>query len=367
MLKISKISISKLSFFICVAILLPAIYWILMAKPDKKDRLIDYDISSATVEFTEKLALRYINGDFEGHWKKDKKLCTDIPFGSSGINPSFLKCNPVYLSCVLKKEFTHINPLFSIGKFRFKASPSSMISTARGGIKFKVFEEKTSRLFWVKLKNSCRTIELPENKYLSIYQRTEAWDNYNRSFKIDKHYITQWDIENRYQNKFFYRNSTILKPSLDLNFEEKKNFCKSEGGTLLASHVFEAATMFPVDTLTSVKNIPKYHWGKIRKNDFILSKSFCKRMYVKGCSKYLPYELYNENGVSWIGLYHSLGGEIETFDNYFSSERVYKISSKFFPIDSTWHNVKMKNSKVINFPRTKNDKVGVAFRCMFID
>ncbi len=360
--------ITKFFLFIGITIVLPLVFWFIFFNSERKTQKQVGSLSLATEKFIAEIKKHYENGDYEGVWKNRTELCSDIPFNHQNVHPNFLKCNIVFLKCLLKNEITSMDSIYRQGDFYFSPIIESLKAMKKGGVLLRVFEQNSSSEFSLKLENTCRSVRLPENFYVSVYNGEDYWDNFGQDIFVDKNYITEWDISHKYNGKLFFTKKDELKPSLSLSTAEKNKFCEKEGGQLLPAHIFEAASFYPLDGKPISEDIPRFHWGKPKKGEMELNKVFCEKNYVKGCEDHLPYILHNDYGASWIGIYGTLGSEIEEFKNTFGEDKVYKLSSRYFRRDSRWHDVRLKTNELPSFPRKRNENIentGAAFRCMF--
>ncbi|MEE2671343.1 MAG: hypothetical protein VYA54_06520 [Bdellovibrionota bacterium] len=269
--------------------------------------------------------------------------CSDIPLGAD-----FIRCHPEPLLCQLsfeKKKFAHVLHANGDLDLNFKDT-------------------------FLRLKNNCHRIELKENIYSAGPRdyNQEVWSNEGQDIKIDRFYVSTYEVA-RWKNpdlKLTYKES--IKPALTLTLKERKRFCIDRGGHLLQSHVFDAASFFP--QLGNIGLLKKsfYPWSKAKR-----LQDDCNSFVHKDCELD---SAYARVGVSWSGVFHTLGSEVEVFDNPMKPAANLKISSKYLDSKNPWHQIGLRASWTRDFDYDLTEQYlgrlesdldirGVAFRCMY--
>lgn len=269
--------------------------------------------------------------------------CSDIPLGSD-----FIRCHSEPLLCQLKyekKKFTHV--LHANGDL---------------DLKFKNIA--------IRLKNNCHRIKLKENIYSAGPRdyNQEIWSNEGQDIKIDRFYVSTYEVA-RWKNpklKLSYQES--IRPALSLTLSERKRFCIDRGGHLLQSHVFDAASFFPQSGNIGLLKKSFYPWSKATR-----LQEDCNSFVYKGCKFD---SAYARVGVSWSGVFHTLGSEVEVFDNPMKPAANLKLSSRHLDLKNLWHQIGLRASWTQDFNydlreqylgqlESDLDIKGVAFRCMY--
>jgi hypothetical protein len=384
MINISKISISKFLAFVVVFLVLPGAVYYFYANSEQayKSRKMSFDQSFS--EFLTQLNKRWRYGDIEAYWGSDNFQCSDIPRAVEGMTPEVLKCNPAYLKCWLSGGLKKVNPIIKTKNHEFKADLKSFKLITRGDLKIDFLETSTNKEFSVRLERNCHQAYLPEKVYSSgpDGNSPDVWDNYGRQIFIDQYYVSNFDIK-LWKTKVVKINSEDLKPALNLTKPEQKKYCNSRGKKLLQNHVFEASTFFPSIMKKNYLFKSKVPWAKVPNKDELrnFNKSNCIKNFTQECLDNMKLLNYSNLSASWNGVYHSLGSEIESFENIFHKSANLKVSSQFTSVDSLWNmNSRRGSWKGNNFDRDSFDftdfhsgkkedisfdKIkGVAFRCM---
>jgi hypothetical protein len=231
---------------------------------------------------------------------------------------------------------------------------------------------------FVLLKDTCRDVYLPQRIYgygKSQNKGTEGfiWDNFDRHLFIDKFYVTnqqvnQWRVSTKQPEKINPIRSEWYRPAI-LDRDEQVEFCAFHGKRLMEAHLMDAASMAPSETKNpkpQFVNRPQTPWqrdltksflGLARINpDYQLSPLDCQLAQVKGCKD----KYFTTDSTSWMGMNYPLGFYPESFNNSIEPTKRLKLSSKFYPPASEYHELGLRSAwngvqKDAPFP--------VAFRC----
>lgn len=346
---LSKNIISKFTGLAVVIILLPVIFYFVFEKNKKVEVDSHNSFYKELPEFMALLNRRWIHGDIENLWGTKSFLCSDIPKRLDTSNPSFLRCNYTYLKCVFTQGLDSVGATIKTKHHEFRAKPNSFVVTKKDNLKIDFIELKTNKEFSIKLENHCHNTYLPEKIYSTGRDpySENIWDNYNQNIFLDKYYAGESDLS---RGKI-----------LNYTIEQQKEYCLKQGKTLMQSHIFNASSFFP----------SKYEEGFLFKSKYPWSKS--GRLSLK---KEKPYA----NTISWIGINHVLGDELEVFENLFDSKANLKVSNRLLRKNSYWHQLGLRANwsgegflqKSFNFTDNFSQEVhkinlktkGVAFRCM---
>jgi hypothetical protein len=322
------------------------------------------------------LLRRWQEGDREGHYFKKSWNCADIP-ASPHISAEFFQCQPRYLECFAKGE-AGVSPFLTVSlgektyRIKLKRSQpgnkfSQWITRSEWGqpdlpLAGLLIELEVEGLgSWpVILEDTCRDSYLPERIY-SYGARAEKdsrpleleWDNFGRTIFIDKYLVSHADYE------LFSKIPADLKklalPVTGLTAMEQEAYCASRGARRLEAHLWDAATMTPVDQSRPAPQFivkPWLPWTRDRKGTFVEEallnpdwkpkRSDCRRAFVHECKGKFLYRPYDSDNVSWMGIFHVLGGEPEMFRNTFEPSLVLKLSSRDLPAMAREHQLGMR-------------------------
>jgi hypothetical protein len=227
------------------------------------------------------------------------------------------------------------------------------------------------------LTDSCRDTYLPQRiyGYGQVKDNTAdgfIWDNFGRDLFIDKFYVS-----NRQVNEWRKLAGAVAKIETDpkkwplpaiLNLKEQIAYCSFYGKRLLEAKLFDAATMSPPDLKNSLpekifrpdtpwqRDLSKSFLGMARINpDYQLTPLDCQLAEVQGCRE----KYFSTDSASWMGFHYALGFYPESLANFIEPDHNLKMSSKFLPAASTWHelgNLAKWNGKQL-------PSLPVAFRC----
>jgi hypothetical protein len=386
MINISRNSISKFLAFVVVILVLPGVIYYFYTKSDQAYESQKLSFDQGFSEFLTQLNKRWRYGDIEGHWGTNNFECADIPRSLEGMNPEVLKCNPVYINCWLTGGIPKLDPIIKTKNHVFHADTKNLSIINHGDLKIDFVEKTTNTEFSVRLERNCHQAFLPEKVYSSGPDASslDVWDNYGRKIFVDKFYVSNFDVK-FWKTKEFSINSNDLKPALNLTKAEQQEYCQYRGKKLLQNHIFEASTFFPSVYKKGYLFKSKIPWAKIPKvNELItFTKKNCVKNFTKECLVDQKLNSFSNLSTSWIGIYHSLGSELESFDNIFHKAANLKVSSKYTSISSLW-NMNSKRATwsgqsydrdSFNFTEFYSGDVedimfeqlkGVAFRCMSI-
>jgi hypothetical protein len=110
-----------------------------------------------------------------------------------------------------------------------------------------------------------------------------------------------------------------------------------------------------------------------RYNDFVFEKKYCNQVFSSECVKLVPFEDFQFNATSWLGLSSILGGPMEYMRNPVESNENLLASSYHYPITSNYHQLGKRafwdglGHTWENFTleeRPLNEKGEIGFRCM---
>ncbi len=227
------------------------------------------------------------------------------------------------------------------------------------------------------LSDSCRDTYLPQRiyGYSQVKDKREdgfVWDNFGRNIFVDRFYVSnrqlnEWRIANREFEKIIPDRKEWPSPAL-IDLPEQISYCAFLGKRLLEAKLFDAASMTPSD----VKDLwpakvfrPDTHWqrdlgktfiGMAKINpDYQLTPLDCQLAQVEGCQD----KFFSTDSATWMGFHFSLGFYPESLQNFIQPDKNLKMSSRFLPPDSDWHQLGILSS----WKGKQTKKLPVAFRC----
>ncbi len=227
------------------------------------------------------------------------------------------------------------------------------------------------------LTDTCRDTYLPERFYVQGLSKDKRdlgfiWDNFDRRIFIDKFYVSnqqinEWRLLTGQEDKVITDRKLWPSPAL-LSAKEQGQYCSYLGKRPLESHFFDAATMSPVDLKDPTPDRPlrpdtpwhrdlsKTFLGMARINsDYQLTPLDCQLAQVQGCDL----RFFTTDSASWMGINFPLGFFPEVFVNSIEPERNLKLSSRFLPAHSEWHELGLRGS----WKGEQGKGLPVAFRC----
>lgn len=227
------------------------------------------------------------------------------------------------------------------------------------------------------LTDSCRDTYLPERIYGQgqVKDRREdgfIWDNFGRNIFIDRFYVTnrqinEWRVLSGEVNKVEKDRKKWPAPAL-IPLNEQIAYCAFYGKRLLEAKLFDAATMSPTDLKNPLpekvlrpdtpwqRDLSKTFLGVARINpDYQLTPLDCQLAEVQGCSE----RFFSTDSATWMGFNFVLGFYPESLRNFIDPESNLKMSSKFLPPSSTWHQLGLLSK----WNGIQTSELPVAFRC----
>jgi hypothetical protein len=345
------------------------------------------------IEASKKIKKIWHEGDLRDQLKNKKLNCVQEFKELGQVDSSFLRCNLRFLECVLRESLDKVIIDFPKNIYPIKQEKNLftkwvsrstmegpklpnygvMVNLGYGGDSLKII-----------LEDSCHQSVIPQRVYSYGPENVDwRWDNLNRIILIDKNLVTNNDVLN-VNPDFKFRNLSF--PATELSQREMEKFCLSKGMQIAQAHVFDAATFFPGDLRN--KNPQRffkspYPWTRVkmnsflysaqRYNDFVFEKKYCNQVFSSECVKLVPFEDFQFNATSWLGLSSILGGPMEYMRNPVESNENLLASSYHYPITSNYHQLGKRafwdglGHTWENFTleeRPLNEKGEIGFRCM---
>ncbi len=378
--------------------------------PKKKELVTDNPIDTDTVflEALKQLQVDFLEGNGAEYYAKGEYSCPELIPDGLNVDDSYFQCNELHLNCLLKGATPKKKSTYSV-TFEGNEYEVEFVKLDTDQTPYTEFIKKQKQkhinnsLFKVKMnfnnesrigfiENSCKHKFLEHSYFYSGNKSRLSlkWDNFSRYFYFDIHYVSNYEVSR--WNKKKIKVSDYHKPSVDLSFQEMKNFCHDHGKELILSEVLDAASMIRNNHNVNYFYYYPYPWGKQKRNVFETNtdevikkaKTWCQKAYVAGCEKYTPLKLYNSSSSTWSGLYLALGYEMEAVENKNNQFLNISPSSYYFNGNSKWNTLGSRahwngighelsafhfsrNINIIarqeNLPNNKNG-LGVAFRCM---
>lgn len=364
MINVPNSIISKFLFFVTFICLGVGVFLYLKPHKTSKSTFSGEDFAQVIEQVLPQVSQRWIEADKEGFFEKGLFNCPELISNKMNLGGNYFKCNSLYMECFFQKgagnKETYFpaklqDKIYKVYPRKQKSSFVSPMTTKKYQVEFSIEGEKSSS-FSVVLEDVCKDTFLPENIYSegSNKEDSEKWDNFGRKIYIDKNYVTNLDTDiwRKLQGKKMkYGPKKWPKPSTELNLSERIKYCQFMGKQLLQSHILDAASFIPNKNSVKQKFIykPAYPWTKntrksflfkAKKNDsFKVTEKHCDRAYIKECNTLKPYKFFETNTATWIGLYSTLGGYMESVDNKFDLKKSLKPSSFYFSAKSIWHEI----------------------------
>lgn len=317
--------------------------------------------------------------------------CPELPV-SPHAAPGFYQCNPHAIECWARSG-GHV-PVTLDGKtFKLKLRPAfpEVREFADGkrhgrwvtraslknpvapwsGLLVDVEVEGLSGHWRMVLDDTCRGVELPQRRY-SYGARPERherlhemdWDNDGRHLVIDRYLVSIADVNNwlaltpQAGLKLDPEKQRWPLPATQLTDEQRVAFCASQGKRVLEAHLWDAATMQPSRLERPFPNFVVKSWlpwTRDRRGSFFETAALatdwkprpedCALAYVKECEDAYSYQPHGTDNVSWIGLYHVLGGTPEEFRNPVEPGLKVKSSSRFLAAADPGHQLGRREEK----------------------
>ncbi len=361
----------------------------------KTDQFVqDKDALARLLENSSEIHRMWNEGEDSKEWGIYKQECLKLHKINSPFDESLIRCNPWLLECNAqfnkKLNYHFIKPENVVGKsYRYLSkSNTSYVGLKNSGYLFSIEDNLTRKRLDLLLEDNCQEVYLQNRAYaygeeISGHESEDyRFDNFNQNIYIDRHLVTNADINDwiDFGNPDFTKGlkkkagDDELMPATDLLFDQMENFCSYKGKQLMLAHYFDAATFLPMDlkeVLPAKNNRSPYYWTK-KKSEF---KSDCNLFFAEECNSKKPYKL-NSTGPSWAGIMDSMGGVFEAFRNPIDPESNLKASSYYFHFKSPWHKLGFRagwdgdgfdlrhfDFKGIN-PDVSVEKFKVGFRCM---
>ena len=324
-----------------------------------------------------KLIERWQEGDLEEAYGTKHWHCDELPF-SKQVAPAYFQCNPHYLECWARGQtgaaksvpvtiddktyHLKLKPVFpEISEFAKGERHSQFVTRAQlanpiapwSGVLVDVMVEGMKGHWRMILEDSCRLKDLPVRRYSygprpDRHERIREmeWDNDGRKISIDKFLVSRsdvnlWVLATRPANiKFQADKKSWALPSTELNSEQQTEYCAWLGKRRMEAHLWDAATMQPSNIN---RPFPDFivkswlPWSRDRKDSFFetaeMSREWkpteqdCSLAYVQECNGVFSYRPHSTDNVSWMGIYHILGGTPEEFRNPVEAKLTLKASS----------------------------------------
>lgn len=351
-----------------------------------------------------KLLERWQQGDLEETYATKYWACDELPF-STTVAPAYLQCNPHYLECWArgKSGVPAVIPVEldgktynvklratypEIGEYSKGKRHGSWVT--RGGLDNPIapwsgllveLEVEGVKGFWsMILEDTCRMQDLPERRYSygprpQRHERVQEmdWDNSGRKISIDKFLVSrsdvnQWVLTARVDKvKISEDRKNWALPSTELSEEQQTEYCAWLGKRRMEAHIWDAATMPPANVKRpfpdfSVK--PWLPWSRDKKGSFFEAAELdtqwtprqqdCELAFVSECKDLYAYRPHSSDNVSWMGIYHVLGGTPEQFRNPVQPQLDLKASSVNLLASSPLHQLGR---------RQEGKDVPAGFRC----
>lgn len=320
----------------------------------------------------------------------------------------FLRCDVNALNCALsqlsnqnemraEKIGTNDLPFVQLSYH----SQRKNLNTKGKEVFFELTDQKTNHQSFFSLEDTCLDIPLEDKIFTIGPQRTGQidwlWDNHNAQVYIDRYLVSRgdfyhWmkfhDAEAAQAWKVEGLESYEIADNIPRALQEI--YCADHGKELLNSHYADAASFYPsqldAETFAIIPRGP-YPQGRRRQTsklgliredkktaDQIDWSDLCREIHLSPCQEHRKLLARDEISFSWSGIFHVLGGVMESVKNLQNPEQNLIPSSFYFPYDSEVHQVGIRGNwdgesfvgKNLNLPfslELDQEKVLIGFRC----
>ena len=394
------------------ALLLAVYFW--KFSPQKHEQKIQLNQALISVQTTAiKIENQWRLGLFEEiiqSCPEFQPLLTEMARTTHGARDlsRFLRCDVKALNCALSQ-------LPKLGELRAKKigsddlpyvqlsyhSQRKNMRTKGKEIFFALTDQKTNHQSFFSVEDTCLDIPLEQKIYTIGSQRPGQldwlWDNDKTQVYVDRYLVSRGDF---YHWIKFHDPKTAEDWKVEgLEFYEiadnipralQEKYCLDHGKELLNSHYADAASFYPSQLDAEVfAIIPRgpYPQGRRRQNsklgliredkktaDQIDWRDLCQEIHLGACQEHRKLLARDEISLSWSGIFHVLGGVMESVKNPKNPEQNLIPSSFYFPYDSEVHQVGIRGSwdgesfvgKNLSLPfnlELDQEKVSIGFRC----
>ncbi|WP_127716471.1 hypothetical protein [Halobacteriovorax sp. HLS] len=345
---------------------------------------------------SKKLLAKWTLGANDEEWKIAQKSCLDLKI-KDGVDSTYSRCNALYFNCYLKDQDYELKE-YEKGKFYKIISRQTSLESNIPHFAVRVSLKLSNKYYDLDFEDSCRDVYLPQKNYGYKTKKTTrnkflwTWDNMNKNIFLDKFLVSNREVNEWIETtkQDIEKKFPLERPASSLTKKEMKKYCEFKGKTLASAKVVEAATFYP----SAGSDLPgglllkyDYPWTRRKKDSFLyqlsegkeieLTKDHCERTYVRDCFELTPYVNNKTSSSSWAGIFQTLGGVFETYDNTIESQRNMRASSFYFDARNKVHRVGEKIywdglanlDKNIEWGDHKPDGVSgrsleIGFRCM---
>ena len=309
-------------------------------------------------KISKKLLSKWTLGANDEEWKIAQKTCLDLNI-KDHVDSTYSRCNAQYFNCYLKSLDNEFEE-YEKGKYYKVVSRQSSLEEYIPHYSVRIGIKLSGLIYNLDFEDSCRDVYLPHKNYGYKTKKTLknkflwTWDNMNRNIFLDKFLVSnrevnEWiDITKRDLEKGF----PLERPSSTLTKVQMKKYCEFRGKTLADAKVVEAATFYPSagsDLLGGLLLKYDYPWTRRKKDSFLyqlsqgkevkLTKDLCDRAYIRDCFELTPYVNNKTSSSSWAGIFQTLGGVFESYENAIEPNRNLRASSFYFDATEDVHMV----------------------------
>jgi hypothetical protein len=362
-----------------------------LRKPESPEKLFTQIIENAGPQ-----VLRlWENGD--RFFPKKGVRCDSEIVHDNSVGKTYYKCNPHFWQCFWQGgakdhpsleidsfgQTFHLvakpvaDPVQEISEFPRYVKPLRGPAIGHGYLVELAVREIPGLSQTLILADTCRDTFLPERiyGYGKPKDKTDdgfVWDNFDRKLFIDKFYVTnrqvnEWKLLRGKTTELNLDRKSWPKPAL-LSKKDQKAYCAFFGKRLLEAKLFDAASMYPIDPKNPLpekvlrpdtpwqRDISRSFLGVARINpDYQLTPLDCQLAQVQGCLE----RYFTLDSATWMGMHYSLGFYPESLENFIEPKSNLKLSSRFLPPSSPWHEL----GKLSSWKGEQDQDLPVAFRC----
>lgn len=304
---------------------------------------------------------KWTSGATDLEWGDIKKYCPELKI-KSNVDSTYSRCNSTFFNCYLKNQKYSLKEIQKDVFYKVISRQNSIEKfIPHYSIRTSIF--LGNDYYNIDLEDSCRDVYLPKQNYgYKITQKKKSrnrkfswtWDNKTQDIFLDKFLATnreinEWievtsqDIEKHYPEE---------RTSVDLTVDKMKKYCQFRGKKLASAKVLEAATFYP----TAGSFLPggvllrnDYPWTRRKKESFLyalnknkeidITKENCFRAYTRDCFDITTFVNHKTSGSTWAGIFQTLGGEFEAYENSIEKNKNLRASSFYYDGQNDVHKI----------------------------
>lgn len=278
-------------------------------------------------------------------------FCRELFDPTIRYNEHFFRCNPDYMRCLLSQR----SRISDVTVEWLRVAPAEAGRPWSLNLKLTAGKHMETLI----LADSCSMVSLPKRRYAFKAGKEDIrWDNFDREINLDRFPVSWRDIQEWQavtKVKLEHVKSDEIEiskrhlPAVGLLASEMHQYCRYRGKRLASAPVFEAASYHPRDPKKTrparVVRTP-YPWTIYRKSDFLyrartkrwkVNREDCRKAFVSECNQIGGIETFTDPVPTWAGIFDTIGGAPEYFDNPFAPQENLFVSHAQLSAASEWH------------------------------